>query len=67
MSLRNNDGIDRQFKCELGLNCSVFRCMQQRLGNENATQRRGDAESAKDERIMEGVSLCILCVSAPFP
>ncbi len=34
--------------------------MRQSLGNENQTQRRGDAESAKDERITgKAISLCV--------
>ena len=41
--------LQARIKCELRAKLLCFRRMQQGLGNENPTQRRGDAESAKDE------------------
>jgi len=37
--------------------------MQQSLGNENPTQRREDAESAKDERVTEGTCMFLKNIS----
>ncbi|VAW93758.1 hypothetical protein MNBD_GAMMA19-372 [hydrothermal vent metagenome] len=43
MNLRNNDGIDRQFKCELRAKLLCFRRMQQSLGFGSVTCDPGTA------------------------